>query len=88
MGKFKDFLGIGEPKGPDCITDEETGIKKCRGMVKHGNQKFATGSEESWKMNDQCEPVTVGRSSVFEDDEGIFEREKQKDRRDCRGGIN
>jgi len=88
MGKIKDFLGVGSDKGVDC-QDDENGNKICRIMIRHKNNKFATGSEFQAHIEpNSCKATTFGRYSVFDEDEELVKRSLKKMETECRGGIN
>ena len=84
---IKDLLGFKGEKGVDCNQDQD-GVIQCRAMVRHKNNKFATGSEWNVQLDQNCRAHLTGRTSIFDDDEEIVKNSIKRLESDCRGGIN
>jgi len=82
---IKEFFGGGSDKGLDCETDEQ-GNKVCRIMIRHKNNKFSTGSEFSFNLDNNCRSHINGKYSVFTDDEDLVKKALRQAESDCRGG--
>lgn len=87
MMGIKDFLGLGGDKGTDC-TDEESGNKQCRVIIRHKNSLLATGTNFSGGLDKSCRFHFTDRATILDDDSAEVAKAIKRMESDCRGGIN